>query len=73
MGGLKRDILCRVDKVPYLEMGVGNGGGRKGECAGDVAPITVQKGGAVEQGKVTGAKATVGAASMREGGVFWAG
>ncbi len=69
MGGLKGDILSRVDKVPYLKMGIWNGGNGKGECAGDVAPVAVQG----EQGKVTGVKATVGAASMRKGGVFWAG
>ncbi len=73
MGGLKRDMLCRVDKVPYLDMGVGDGGGRKGECAGDVAPVAVQGGGTVKQGKVVGFKAAVSAASVRESGVFWAG
>ncbi len=72
MGGLKRDILCRVDKVPYLDMGIGDGGGGEGECAGDVAPVAVQGGGTIKQGKVDGAKAAVSAASVREGSVFWA-
>ncbi len=66
MDGLKRDMLSRVDKVPYLEMSVWDGESGQGECASDLAPITVRR--RSNEAKSSGVEATVGTAAVREGG-----